>query len=162
MKKTTAFILALVLLLTASLPAFADTMSAPPADQISDDPNHAEFIWRAPILTRDVITEKKIIYTHTGISKLSSTSVSITALTDTTEEANVIFMNMVVQQWKNNKWNNYATSNFSKENTASYRATTTKSVEPNYYYRLAVTHYASFIDGTVSSYNTYTKSIYVN
>lgn len=162
MKKTTAFILALVLLLTASLPAFADTMSAPPADQISDDPNHAEFIWRAPILTRDVITEKKIILTHTGIDKVSSTSVSITALTDTSAEANVIYMNMVVQQWKDNKWNNYASSNFSMMNTTSYRATTTKTVESGYYYRLAVMHYASFIDGTISSYNTYTKSIYVN
>ncbi len=161
MKKITAFILVLVLLLTACLTAFADTPSVPPVEQISADPNHAEFIWRAPIMTRDT-TEKKIIYMQTGIDKVNSTTVSINGVTDTNAEANVIIMSMAVQRWSNNKWNNYASANFCKPNATSYYASTTKTVEPGYYYRLAVTHYASFIDGTISAYNSYTKSIYVN
>ncbi len=162
MKKITAFILVLVLLLTACLTAFADTPSVPPVEQISADPNHAEFIWRAPIMTRDVITEKKIIYTHTGISKLNSTSVAITALTETTVKADTVFVNMVVQRWDNNKWNNYSSENYLALETSSYRAETSKGVEPGYYYRLAVSHVATFTDATVSAINTYTKSIYVN
>lgn len=162
MKKTTAFILALVLLLTASLPAFADTMSAPPADQISDDPNHAEFIWRAPSqLTRDV-TEKKIIYVSTGIDKLSSTSVAINALTETNAKAYLVWVDMCIQRWENNKWVNYTSSVYSNYETSSYRASTTKTVESGYYYRLAVTHSAHFDGGINSSINSYTKSVYVN
>ncbi len=162
MKKITAFILVLVLLLTACLTAFADTPSVPPVEQISADPNHAEFIWRAPKdLTRE-ITEKKIIYAETGIDKLSSSSVAITALTETNAKAYLIWMQMCIQRWEHNKWNNYATFTYSDYETTSYRASTTKTVEPGYYYRLAVTHSAHFLDDDDSGINSYTKSIYVN
>lgn len=162
MKKITALSLLVALLLSLSLTAYSDTLSAPPAGQISADPNYAEFIWRAPSdLTRD-IEEKKIIYIDTGISKVSSTTVAIKAITEANAKAITIHVNAVIQRWENNKWNNYISSNYGNFESSSHQIQATKTVEPGYYYRLACTHTAYFDNDDTSSYNSYTGSLYIN
>lgn len=161
MKKITAFALILVALLSLCLTAFSDAPSAPPAGEISADLTHAEFIWRAPAqLTRDV-TEKKIIYMNTSINKVSSTSVSIYGKTQTNAKAHQIYVSAVIQRWENNKWNNYLSYDYGTISSTSHEFSATKTVESGYYYRLACTHVATFT-GDMSSYNSYTKSVYVN
>ena len=162
MKKITAFVLILVALLSLCLTAFSDAPSAPPADEISADLTHAEFIWRAPAqLTRDV-TEKKIIYMNTNITKASSTSVSYSITTETNAKPITISVVATIQRWENNKWNNYLTSNYGNWDSTSHQVQATKTVESGYYYRLYCTHTAYFMDSDTSSYISWTKSVYVN
>ena len=77
MKKVLALVLSLVLMLGGSAAALAETaQSIPPLSQISSNPNSATFTWRSDVSTQDV-EKKEICYTEIGITKRSSTSVSI-------------------------------------------------------------------------------------
>ena len=162
MKKVLALVLSLVLMLGGSAAALAETaQSIPPLSQISSNPNSATFTWRSDVSTQDV-EKKEICYTQTSISKLSSTSVSIFQTTETNAKAAAIQRFMFVQRWNNNKWEKYATREFNKGNTTICESTYTVSVESGYYYRLAVSHFAVFVDSDNSSCNTYSRAIYVN
>lgn len=162
MKKVLALVLSLVLILGGSAAALAETaQSIPPLSQISSNPNSATFTWRSDVSTQDV-EKKEICYTRTGISKLSSTSVSISQTTETNATAGAIEGWMFVQRWYNNKWESYTSFYFSKCATTKCETAHIVSVESGYYYRLAVSHVALFDDGQVSSCDTYTKSVFVN
>lgn len=162
MKKVLALVLSLVLMLGGSAAALAETaQSIPPLSQISSNPKSATFTWRSDVSTQNVET-KEICYTETGISKASSSSVSIYQITETNAKAAAIQGWMFVERWYNNKWEEYATCDFYKSNTTRCETSYTVSVESGYYYRLAVSHIAYFIDGENSSRNTYTKSLFVN
>lgn len=162
MKKVLSLVLALVLMLGGSVSALAETaQSIPPLSQISSNPNSATFTWRKDVSTQDVET-KEICYTEIGISKASSSSVSIYQITETNAKAAVIHGLMFVQRWYNNKWEEYTTCEFDKGNTTVCETAYTVNVESGYYYRLAVTHVAIFADGQNSSRNTYSQSLYVD
>lgn len=162
MKKVLSLVLALVLMLGGSVSALAETaQSIPPLSQISPNPNSATFTWRKDVSTQDVET-KEICYTEIGISKASSSSVSIYQITETNAKAAVIHGLMFVQRWYNNKWEEYTTCEFDKGNTTVCETAYTVNVESGYYYRLAVTHVAIFADGQNSSRNTYSQSLYVD
>ena len=162
MKKVLTLVLSLVLMLGGSAAALAETaQSIPPLSQISSNPNSATFTWRSDVSTQDV-EKKEISFVQTGISKASSTSVSIFQTTETNAKAAVIQGFMFVQRWNHNKWEKYATCEFNKGNTTLCESAYTVTVESGYYYRLAVTHIAIFADGGNSSRNTYTSSVYVN
>lgn len=162
MKKVLSLVLALVLMLGGSVSALAETaQSIPPLSQISPNPNSATFTWRKDVSTQDVET-KEICYTEIGISKASSSSVSISQITQTNAKAGIIQGWMFVERWYNNKWEEYRTFDFCESNTTLCETSCVATVESGYYYRLAVTHIAIFGDGTNSSRNTYSRSIYVN
>lgn len=162
MKKVLSLVLALVLMLGGSVSALAEiAQSIPPLSQISPNPNSATFTWRKDVSTQD-IEKKEICFTEIGISKVSSTAVSIVQTTQTNAKAAVINGFMFVQRWNNNKWEEYASREFFKGNTTLCETAYTVSVESGYYYRLAVSHIAVFADGQNSSCNTYTSSVYVN
>lgn len=162
MKKVLALVLSLVLMLGGNAVALAENeQSLPPLNEISSNPNSATFTWHKDVSTHDV-EKKEICFTRTGISKLSSTSVSISQTTETNANAGIIEGFMFVQRWYNNKWESYASFDFGKSNTTICESAHVVSVESGYYYRLAVTHIAIFDAGQVSSCDTYTKSIFVN
>lgn len=162
MKKVLSLVLALVLMLGGSVSVLAEiAQSIPPLSQISPNPNSATFTWRKDVSTQDVET-KEICYTEIGISKASSSSVSIYQITETNAKAAVIHGLMFVQRWYNNKWEEYTTCEFDKGNTTVCETAYTVNVESGYYYRLAVTHVAIFADGQNSSRNTYSQSLYVD
>ena len=107
MKKVLALVLSLVLMLGGSAAALAETaQSIPPLSQISSNPNSATFTWRSDVSTQDV-EKKEISFVQTGISKASSTSVSIFQTTETNAKAAVIQGFMFVQRWNHNKWEKY-------------------------------------------------------
>lgn len=162
MKKVLALVLSLVLMLGGNAVALAENEhSLPPLNEISSNPNSATFTWHKDVSIQDV-EKKEICFTRTGISKLSSTSVSISQTTETNANAGIIEGFMFVQRWYNNKWESYASFDFGKSNTTICESAHVVSVESGYYYRLAVTHIAIFDAGQVSSCDTYTKSIFVN
>ena len=162
MKKVLALVLSLVLMLGGSAAALAETAQAiPPLSQISSNPNSASFTWRSDVSTQDV-EKKEICFTEIGISKVSSTSVSISQTTQTNAKAVAIQGWMYVERWYNNRWEEYKTYDFYKGNTTLCETGCTVTVESGYYYRLAVTHIAVFLDSDNSSCNTYSRSIYVN
>ena len=162
MKKVLALVLSLVLMLGGSAAALAETaQSIPPLSQISSNPNSATFTWRSDVSTQDV-EKKEMCYTEISITKKSSTSVSIYQITETNAKAAAIQGFMFVQRWNNNKWEKYATREFNKGNTTLCESAYTVTVESGYYYRLAVSHFAVFVDSDNSSCNTYSRAIYVN
>ena len=162
MKKVLSLVLALVLMLGGSVSALAEiAQSIPPLSQISPNPNSATFTWRKDVSTQD-IEKKEICFVQIGISKASSSSVSIFQITETNAKAALIQGWVFVQRWSNNKWEEYASCDFSKMNTTICETAYTVSVESGYYYRLAVTHVALFDDGGNSSRNSYSQSVYVN
>lgn len=156
MKKYFSIALLLTLLMTlVCVSALADDV--PPASEISENPNCAETEWYNPLRDDDF----KISYTSSGISKKSSTQVSISATTETNKKAYDIGGTMVVQQWKNNKWNNYYSVGFYGADKTSHSGSATVTVESGYYYRLKVSHTASMVGASASATST-TKSILVD
>lgn len=162
MKKVLSLVLALVLMLGGSVSALSETaQSIPPLSQISPNPNSATFTWRKDVSTQDVET-KEICYTETGISKASSSSVSIYQITQTNAKASMIQVWLFVERWNNNRWEEYATYEAGSNSSTLCEAAYTVPVESGYYYRLAVSHLALFAGSANSSRNTYTQSVYVN
>jgi hypothetical protein len=162
MKKIVVILLTLILTMTNLGTVLADTISAPPASQISANPNYAS-VEKTFSVSNEAGTRGKpsITFTRAGISKSSSTSVTISATTESDITSLKIGGQMSVQRWINNAWSTYKTTSFWSYNT--YRATSTKTitVPTGYYYRLYVTHIASNNDGT-SSKTLITNSVLVN
>lgn len=162
MKKIVVFLLTLTLMMTNLGTVLADTVSAPPANQISANPNYAS-VEKTFSVTDEAATRGKpsITLVRAGISKSSSTSVTISATTESDITSSKIGGHMSVQRWINNSWSTYKTTYFWAYDT--YRATSTKTitVPTGYYYRLYVTHVASNNSGT-SSKTSITNSVFVN
>lgn len=155
MKKYFSIALLLTLLMTlVCVSALADDV--PPASEISEDPNCAETEWYNPTRSDDF----KITVVSSSISKTSSTSIKASASTETNQTAGKIGGTIVVQQWKNNKWNKYYTINFSGSGTSCSKSSSV-TVDSGYYYRLHVYHSASTASSSAGVYST-TKSIYVD
>ena len=162
MKKIVVILLTLVLMMTNLGTVLADTVSAPPANQISANLNYAS-VEKTYGITDESGTRGKpsIVLVRASISKSSSTSVTIAATTESNITSLKIGGHMSIEQWKNNAWITYKTTAFWEYNT--YRATKSKTftVPSGYYYRLVVSHIASNSDGTSSKAST-TNSVLVN
>ena len=106
MKKTIVTLLSLILILVNCVPCFAENQSAPPAGQISSNPNSAHYAWRNPVA---VCADDELAFTYLecGIDLSGSSSVQITSTTETNILADYTII-LTIQQWKNNKWNYYA------------------------------------------------------
>lgn len=141
MKKMLTFLLTLTLLLTNLGAVLAETVSAPPASQISANPEYASV--KKYFLGAGDTRDFAITFISSSIGKKSSSSVAITAVTESNTTAIRIGGTIYVQQWKNNAWRNYTSTSFWSYDTT--RASTGKivSVESGYYYRIKVYHTAS-------------------
>lgn len=147
--------LTFMLLFTCCGVAFA--AETPPADQIASNFTSDSGEWFNLLRSSDFT----IIYTSYSFQKSSSTSVFAAGTTETNQTADSVRVLITVQQWANNRWNNYSsTSNRSySSDTCSHAKTIT--VASGYYYRIHVTHSAT-LDDTVVSKNSYSKSVMVN
>lgn len=159
MKKMLTFLLTLTLLLTNLGAVLAESVSAPPASQISANPNYAsvEKTFSAAGETRDFA----ITFTRSSIGKKSSSSVSVSAVTETNTTAVRLGGTIYVQQWKNNAWTNYTSTSFWNYDTTRASTIKTISVQSGYYYRLKVYHNAVDHSGGTQVVST-TTSILVN
>ena len=155
MKKLISVCLALTLLFVCSNAAFAT--EAPPFSQIASNLTSDSGEWFNPLRSSGFA----INYTSYSFQKLSSTSIFAAGRTETNQTADAVRVLIIVQQWANNRWNNYtATSNRSYDSTVCSHSQTI-SVASGYYYRIYVTHSAT-LDGTVVSKESFSKSVMVN
>lgn len=149
MKRFFSVCLALVLLFSCGCSALA--VEVPPPDQIADNliSDHGEWFNRFWSDNFD------ISYTSYGIEKKSSTSVFVAGTTRTNEKADIVCVLITVQQWKNNKWNNYDSISNRSVTSTECKHSDTISVVPGYYYRVHVTHDATqmFESRTLHSYS---------
>lgn len=159
MKKMLTFLLTLTLLLTNLGAVLAETVSAPPASQISANPEYASV--KKFFLGAGDTRDFAITFTISSIGKKSSSSVVVTAVTETNTTAIRVGGAIYVQQWKNNAWRNYTSASFREYDTTRASANRTFSVESGYYYRVKVYHSASDDTGTVQAIST-TTSILVD
>ena len=138
MKKMLAVLLTLTLMLTNLGAVLAETVSAPPASQISANPNYAsvEKTFQAAENTRS----PSITFIRSSIGKKSSSSISASAVTETSTNASKLGGTIYIQQWKNNSWTNYTSRSFWAYDTDRASTIKTVSVESGYYYRLKVYH----------------------
>lgn len=161
MKKVLALVLSLVLMLGGSAAALAETaQSIPPLSQISSNPNSATFTWRSDVSTQDVekkrfailklvlLKEVRLLFRFIKLQKQMQKLQQF--------KAGCLYNAGITTNGK------YATCEFNKGNTTLCETAYTVSVESGYYYRLAVTHLAVFVDSDNSSRNTYSQSVYVN
>nr|MBQ4456358.1 hypothetical protein [Clostridia bacterium] len=159
MKKMLAVLLTLTLMLTNLGAVLAETISAPPASQISANPNYASV--EKTFSAAGNMRNFAIDFIRESISKKSSTSISISAVTETNTTAVRLGGAIYVQQWKNNAWSNYGSTSFWNYDTTRASTLKTLSVESGYYYRLKVYHRATDNTGTVQVVST-TSSILVD
>jgi len=162
MKKIVVILLTLILTMTNLGTVLADTVSTPPVNQISANPNFA-IVERTYAITDVSGTRGKpsIVFTRAGISKSSSTSVVITAKTESNIVSEKIGGQMSIQRWINNSWNTYRITSFWSYNTAQATTSKTITVPTGYYYRLVVTHVATNVDGSSAKTST-TNGVLVN
>lgn len=162
MKKIIVFLLALTLLLTNLNAVLAEEISAPPASQISPDLSYAS-VERTFSSSRESLSRGKpnIVYLHASIKKSSSTTITISATTESDIVSDSIGGRMAVQRWINNSWSTYATYSFWSYYASSATSKKTVSVPTNYYYRLVVTHIATNMDGMTAKQST-TSSVFIN
>lgn len=162
-----AFLLVVVLTCYNTLNALANEVSAPPASQISSNPNYSIDSKSFPLakMSDDIqLTGKdglQWIHVQSSISKASSSSVTVMAIST----ANIICMDIGgtvrIKRWINNNWETYCTFFFWGHGVSTYTETKTISVEPGYYYKVTCNHTA--ISEQSGKYATSTtKSIYVN
>lgn len=167
MKKVIAVLLTLVLVLTNGIAVLAEEVSTPPADQISADPNCSfTTVWfdtseDAMEDTRNGEDGLTIIKVRSGISQSGSSAIVAYAETVTNISAGLVGGTVRVQRWSNNSWNTYSTFIFEEHNATSASVTHIVAVEPGYYYRVRVSHYAVTAYSTVSKLST-TEGIYIN
>lgn len=167
MKKTVVILLTLILMMTNLGTVLADTVSAPPANQISANPNYAEveLFFSKSTHNLSIASEQGeapvITYVKSSISKKSTTSVSISAITETSSSVTRLGGYINVQRWINNKWSTYTTISFWNYNAARATKSTTVSVPSGYYYRLRVNHVAINTYGT-KQVTSITTSVLVN
>lgn len=159
MKKMLAVLLTLTLMLTNLGAVLAETVSAPPANQISANPDYAKVEMSFP--EADNTRTLAISYVTSAIGEKSSSSISASAVTETNTTASKIGGTIYIQQWKNNAWTNYTSRSFWVYNTDRASTIKTVSVESGYYYRLKVYHTAIDDTGMAQAVST-TTSILVN
>lgn len=166
MKKVIAVLLTLVLILTNGITVLAEEVSAPPANQISADPNYAHAIYTAPVFAEKEDTLRSgedgliITFAESSLSK-SGTSLNVYARTDSNIISAEIGGTVRIQRWQNNKWTNYYTFSFFADDTATYSTSRTVSVESGHYYRVYVSHVA-ITPATTRTIGTSTQSVYIN
>lgn len=166
MKKIFAFLLILTLTFTNGIAVLAEQLDIPPADQISSDPNYASYTWIAPINaerqtgTREVGEDGlQIVMVQASISKNGS-YVGASATTDTNISSD-LGGTIYIQKWQDNKWNTVYSHYFITIASCTASLSVGTSVEPGYYYRVGVTHFAFTPYSIVHAYST-TQSIFVN
>ena len=162
-----AFLLVVVLTCYNTMNALADEISAPPANQISSNPNYSVDSKSFPVIELPDDTRLtgddglQWIHVQSSISKASSSSITVMAIST----ANVICMDIGgtvrVKQWKNNSWETYCTFFFWGHGVSSCSATKTVSVEPGYYYKVTCNHTA-ITEQSAKYATSSTKSIYIN
>ena len=155
MKRT--FLLLMTILMTVCFSSTALAVETPPADQVSDTPFRDSGFWTNRLRTE----EFDISYTSYGIEKNSSTSVFVSGTTRTNQTATRVSVLVTVQQWKNNKWNNYDSIDAHVYGGTECSRSDTVSVDSGYYYRVKVTHNA-FGDTDSKTKYSYSKSVLVN
>lgn len=157
MKKRLLISVLLVLALTlCCATAFADD-SVPPPDQISENPFYAETVWHYLLRTDEFhLTSTRVTITA------GSSAVSGYAYSEANEQGYMVGGTMILQQWKDNQWNDYYSVDFLGYNEKAYSISRLMSVTPGYYYRLCVIHRAIAYDRTTSYQVNVTKSVYIN
>lgn len=155
MKRFISVCLALTLLFACCGIAFA--VEAPPADQIASNLTSDSGEWFNLLRSSDFA----INYTSYSFQKSSSTSVFSAGTTETNQTADSVRVLITVQQWKNNKWNNYSSTSNRTYNSNACSHSKTITVITGYYYRIHVTHSAT-LDGTAVSKDSYSKSVMVD
>ncbi|MCH5288103.1 MAG: hypothetical protein J1E43_11860 [Christensenellaceae bacterium] len=158
MKKRILMVAMVVLALMVSLSVALADESRPPEDQISLDPNFASYEWHRMVRSENF----GLAMTKASITKLSSTSVSVYGYTEGNEKCAVVGGTIYLQQWNDNKWNNYHSITFTGREVYMFSATRTVTVESGKYYRVFVSHYGVAYDGNQMGMSSTTKSIYVN
>lgn len=133
MAMVAVFVLALLALCSVAL---ADDML--PTGEMSEDPNSSTVVWHN--LERS--DEFKLVMGLAQLDKRSSTSAYIYGYTEANEKASTIGGTVTLQQWKNNKWNNYFTLSFNAYDSLSAKGSTVVTVDSGYYYRVVTTHRA--------------------
>ncbi len=160
--KKVFLIMLVIIIASVSIEAFAEALfDTPPASQISSNLDYASTTWSSSTQKDIEDSNFAIIFVNDSISKSSSTSVSVFSLTQTNATAGAIIVELCVQRWYNNKWENYSTTDLQAIGTDSCSGSLTISVQSGYYYRLAASHLASQL-GQISTVHTYTKSVFVN
>ena len=147
----------LAVLAVVFISSSAIAVEIPPADQISNNLIKDYGSWS----NNKRSTEFEISYTSYGIEKTSSTSVFVSGTTETNQTAGRFGVLITVQQWDNNRWNNYKSTSDREYSSTKCSHSDTITVASGYYYRIKVTHTATdnFVDRTLYSYS---KSIFVN
>lgn len=154
-----ALLLALAFLACGSVALADDGIEVPPTELISENVNFSLVEWHMNVMPID--DELKLMLVSAGISKYDSTHVSFRVIAQANKTCIFVGGHATVQQWKDNKWNNYNRTTFTAPN--SYEAILEKivSVESGYYYRLGFSSFAQCgledVNRTVT-----TKSILVN
>lgn len=152
MKKTLMILVALLLCLL-TFPALADG-DVPPASQIA--PGNRSFVeWRNGMRSGDYC----LTYVSAGISP-GTGCVYFSVTTEASEESDTVGASIYVEQWANNKWNQYFKMGVAADDSDTMTYTRTLNVTPGYYYRLRVYHYGILL-GADDDALTYTKSVYV-
>ncbi len=156
MKKVLSGFVAMMLLLSFTLPALAAAQS-PPLLQITSSPDRAGVSWT---LTTDS-GDFAISHASCDIEKASSTSVNASACTQTNQTADSIGGVIYLQKLVNGVWSSVNSKSFTAYGTNTSTGSITWSAEPGFYYRLRTNHTAAK-DGSTLYKTTYTSSIFVN
>ena len=152
------YFLVILILLASCAIALADE-DVPPPMLISENPDFSIVDWYRSVMPFD--DELTLVRLTSSISKSDSTHVSIHAVTQANKNGYPIGGSMVVQQWKDNKWNNYYTTTYSERGTSRITADDRVTVASGYYYRLVVEHAVHYF--SEHAYETrMTSSIFVN
>lgn len=153
MKKLVSMLLLLLLVTVTATGALAQQIiEVPPVSDISPYPTFSEVIWT------NMLRASGFAYVNASasITKVSSTSVRVSATGVVNQVASDVGGTMVVQQYSGGQWNNYTTISFRRYDTDEHSITSTKTVPTNYYYRNATFHNSEsytleFISKTVYS-----------
>ncbi len=164
MKKTLILVLSLVLLLLSFSNAYAASVaSVPPAHQISSDPDYSYVRWEndAAVGNQSRAGEDglEIMSADSSISA-GSRSIYVTASTYANINTLEVGGYIEVQVYRDDHWEVYTGYEFLGSGT-SKTVERTFSVDPNYYYRVQVLHYA-LTHYTYRSLYTTTQSVLVN
>ena len=153
MKKTLMILVALLLCLL-TFPALADG-DVPPSNLIA--PGNRSFVeWRNGMRSGDYC----LTYVSAGITP-GTGCVYFSVTTEANQISDTVGASIYVQQWRENKWNDYFSVGTYSDDSDSCTYSRTLNVTPGYYYRLEVYHYGVLLTERDSA-ATYTKSVYVN
>lgn len=166
MKKSLILVLSLVLLLSISNAYAEAVVFVPPAHQISADPAYSYVRWENSEADLNAGNQSRagedgleIMLAESSISA-GSNSIHVYASTSTNISTLEVGGYIEVQVYRNDRWEAYTGYEFLGSGT-SKTVERTFSVEPNYYYRVKVLHYALTLYTYRSLYTT-TQSVLVN